>query len=401
MNSCAPTARLPDIKSSDVKEEEDRQKRLSFSNFTKHFKRSHNITYRINSANVDLCDKKGFSLGFDYTNSFALGEKNAAYYPAKLNVGTKISIVSIGENSPAEKAGLNIGDKVETINDIDVPQGRNAVTKFSKLLTKNLTSETIKIVISRDNNTKQYNLYPQEVCDFPLVFIPDQIINAYADGKRTIITQGIAEYTKDDNELALVIGHELAHNNRNHIDKKKVNMLLAGLVGFALDMASASGGGYYGGPTYTEQFMKLGAQAFSVGFEQEADYAGLYYAARAGFDVTNAHEFWTRMGAKNPSAIAHNSTHPATAKRFVALRATLKEIEDKRKSNLSIIPNEKKKKAEKKEEPKKKKKAEKKKEPKKKMNNDIVQQLEDLDEMYKSGALTKEEYTEAKKKLLN
>jgi len=343
LNSCAPTARLPDIKSSDIKAEEDRQKKLSFSNFTKHFKRAHNITYRINSANVDLCDKKGFSLGFDYTNSFALGEKNAAYYPTELNVGTRISIVSIGENSPAEKAGLNIGDKVETINDIDVPQGRNAVTKLSKLLTKNLTSEAIKIVINRDSNTKQYNLYPQEVCDYPLVFISDQIINAYADGKRTIITQGIADYTKDDNELALVIGHELAHNNRDHIDKKTANMLLAGLIGFALDMASASGGGYYGGPTYTEQFMKLGAQAFSVEFEQEADYAGLYYAARAGFDVTNANEFWTRMGAKNPAAIAHNSTHPATAKRFVALRATLKEIEDKRKSSLPIIPNEKKK----------------------------------------------------------
>ena len=73
------------------------------------------------------------------------------------------------------------------------------------------------------------------------------------------------------------------------------------------------------------------------------------------FDVTNANEFWTRMGAKNPSAIAHNSTHPATAKRFVALRATLKEIEDKRESNLPIIPNEKKKKVKKKKKTEKKK----------------------------------------------
>ena len=47
------------------------------------------------------------------------------------------------------------------------------------------------------------------------------------------------------------------------------------------------------------------------------------------------------------------------------------------------------------------KKVEKKKEPKKKMNEDIVQQLKDLKEMYDSGTLTKEEYTKAKKKLLN
>ena len=48
-----------------------------------------------------------------------------------------------------------------------------------------------------------------------------------------------------------------------------------------------------------------------------------------------------------------------------------------------------------------KKKIEKKKEPKKKMNGDIVQQLEDLEELYESGVLTKEEFTKAKKKLLN
>ena len=35
------------------------------------------------------------------------------------------------------------------------------------------------------------------------------------------------------------------------------------------------------------------------------------------------------------------------------------------------------------------------------MNEDVVQQLKDLNEMYKSGALTKEEFEKAKKKLLN
>ena len=55
----------------------------------------------------------------------------------------------------------------------------------------------------------------------------------------------------------------------------------------------------------------------------------------------------------------------------------------------------------KKEEKKKKLKIKKKKEPKKKMNDDIVQQLKDLNELYKSGVLTKEEFEKAKKKLLN
>jgi len=32
--------------------------------------------------------------------------------------------------------------------------------------------------------------------------------------------------------------------------------------------------------------------AFSVGFEREADYGGAYYAARAGYEVAGAEEFW-------------------------------------------------------------------------------------------------------------
>ena len=46
-------------------------------------------------------------------------------------------------------------------------------------------------------------------------------------------------------------------------------------------------------------------------------------------------------------------------------------------------------------------KTEKKKDTKEEMSNDIVQQLKDLEKLYKSGALTKEEYTKAKNKLLN
>ena len=48
-----------------------------------------------------------------------------------------------------------------------------------------------------------------------------------------------------------------------------------------------------------------------------------------------------------------------------------------------------------------KKKAEKKKEPKKKISDDLVKQLKDLNELYESGVLTKEEFEKAKKKLLN
>ncbi len=38
------------------------------------------------------------------------------------------------------------------------------------------------------------------------------------------MTQGMVDYARDDNEIAMVIAHELAHNDRGHLDAKKKNL---------------------------------------------------------------------------------------------------------------------------------------------------------------------------------
>ena len=339
--SCvAPTARLPDINSAQVKEQEERQKKLSYSNFTREFQRTDNITFNINSSNQDICEKTDFDLGFKVSNSFAVGEKEAPFYPTELNLGSQLSVVSVSKNSNAFKTGILIGDKVNSINNELLETGKNGLNDYQKKITK-LKDQLVKIEIYRNGVKKNFEYMLNKVCGFPLVFTRDQIINAFADGKNTYITQGIAEYSRDDNELALVIGHELAHNNRKHIEAKTTNAILGSIVGLTLDLLIIASGGYSNGE-YTDMLSKIGAQAYSVEFEQEADYAGLYYAKRAGYDISEANEFWTRMGAKNPSSIAHNSTHPATAARFVALRSTVTEINNKIKNGEPLIPNEKK-----------------------------------------------------------
>ena len=71
--SCVtPTARLPDINSAEIKEQQERQKRLSYSNFSNQFQRTHNVTFKINLANEDICTKKKFDLGFKVSNSNAV-----------------------------------------------------------------------------------------------------------------------------------------------------------------------------------------------------------------------------------------------------------------------------------------------------------------------------------------
>ena len=80
------------------------------------------------------------------------------------------------------------------------------------------------------------------------------------------------------------------------------------------------------------------ARAYSMEYEAEADYMGLYIAARAGFAIENAPPLWRRLAAISLRAVKEGRTHPTTPARFVALRATIEEIEAKRAAGLPLLP---------------------------------------------------------------
>ena len=79
---------------------------------------------------------------------------------------------------------------------------------------------------------------------------------------------------------------------------------------------------------------------FSKEFEADSDYMGLYMAARAGFDINMAPNFWRRMAVEHPGSIKKNymATHPSTPERAAALRETIEEIEEKLRGGMPLAP---------------------------------------------------------------
>jgi predicted Zn-dependent protease len=87
-------------------------------------------------------------------------------------------------------------------------------------------------------------------------------------------------------------------------------------------------------------FSDAAAHVFSQEFESEADYEGLYLAARAGFNIADAPDFWRRMAAEHPGSIKKNfaASHPSSPERYLALENAVKEIESKREHGDSLLP---------------------------------------------------------------
>ena len=338
-----PTGNLPSISKDEIDKEAERQKRISYAKYIDQMSLVKSIGYRINSLNADICNKTDFNSGITYANENVIGLKIAKFFPSNLNLGPKVSIINIVKNSPADKAGLTVGDIILELEGFTFPEGKNALKKISKHFKDFEEKEKKKIKIDRNGQILKFDINQIKICNYPIIFTQDKIVNAYADGKSIIMTQGMVDYAKDDNEIALVIAHELAHNDRGHLDAKKKNTLIMGSIGFILDLMTIyySGGTAGGDAQNTEMWSKIGSEAYSVEFEKDADYGGVYYAYRAGYDISNVKNFWERIGSENPKQIAISSTHPATAERYLQIEKTVEEINKKKSDGLALIPNEK------------------------------------------------------------
>lgn len=177
--------------------------------------------------------------------------------------------------------------------------------------------------------------------DIKLVTEPEdeaRVPNAYADGNTIFITLAMLAITNSTEELAFILSHEYAHNVLTHVDKKTRNAMLGMLAGTLADRLLATRGFETGGQ-FGEVGAQLGASRYSVDYEREADYVGLYILQRAGYDVRKAEEVWRRMAAANPQSIYIQSTHPTSAERYLSMQAIIEEIQIKKKAGQPVLPN--------------------------------------------------------------
>lgn len=153
--------------------------------------------------------------------------------------------------------------------------------------------------------------------EWEFVLFEDEAINAFAlPGGKVGVYTGLFEVARTEDQLAVVIGHEIAHVTARHGNERMSQYLLVTAGGIALDTALSR----QEEETRQMALMAYGAGAtfgyilpFSRGAESEADELGLYYAARAGYDPREAPRFWERMSeaAEGSAPPEWLSTHPS------------------------------------------------------------------------------------------
>lgn len=155
-------------------------------------------------------------------------------------------------------------------------------------------------------------------------------VNAFAlPGGKVAFWEGIMPIAQDDNGIAVIMGHEIAHALARHGAERMSQEMGAQAIGqiLALGVGQVS-------PGLQEDFLKVYGLGANVAVlmpwgrsqESEADRIGLTLMAKAGYDPAAAIGFWERMskvaGDKPPEFL---STHPTDQTRIEQIKAWLPE----------------------------------------------------------------------------
>ncbi len=241
--------------------------------------RVHDVGYRLVTANAPFCRDQIGHDGLLLHRLADYGDQAAAR--AAFGFVAPYGVAAVAPGSPAEVAGVAVNEAVLT------PSGPDSA-----------------LTVLRDGEPVELtDLTLAAACASRFEVAPDDDFEASADGERVRITSRLVDYIANDDELAALLAHELAHNLLDHRERLNAMQVNRGFFG---------------------QFGKSAGRIRAT--EVEADRLSVWLMANAGYDPGAAIAFWTRYGGQHGKGIFSPSTHYRWQKRVALFEEEMAKI---------------------------------------------------------------------------
>ena len=326
---CATRLSRPDSVDTAVEAERREQLKLTLTLALERQIRVWKIGNNLRRAGAEFCgDAVSYTFGF-----FAIDRKTFSKeyqgVAEDLGLGPGVRIWEVLPEVQASEPELKKNDEIVEIDGSPVSDYKS----FEEAMRNPFSTGNLHMSLIRASGERA-SVWLKGVlaCNYRAAVVMTDDVNAFADGQNVFITTGMLRFTESDDELALVLGHEFSHNALGHLKQMRAQSF----GGLLLDLAV----GVFTGVNTGGLFSKVGRIAFSKEFEADSDYMGLYMAARAGYDIEIAPDFWRRMAVEHPGSIAKNfmATHPSTPERAAALQESIQEIKNKLSDGRPLTP---------------------------------------------------------------
>lgn len=265
------------------------------------------IAYRLTTANAALCDRLQPQLGMPI---HALTQYGAASRPAVTAVFGFESVVGVEgvvADGPAARAGVRANDSILAIDGHAQP-GLSAIgpdgagDRDAAEARIGGGGPTVTLSVSRGGQQRELSVTPVPGCRSRFEVLLGSGLGASADGAIVQIGERFFQGYADQ-EIAVIVAHELAHNILRHRAR--------------LDAAKVDNG----------LFAELGRNGRLIReTEADADRLGIYLLANAGYDPMAAPKFWREKGGDIDGGLFRSRTHASSKARAEVLEAVAKEI---------------------------------------------------------------------------
>lgn len=275
------------------------------------------LLYRLGRAAEPYCTRSHRLTGllFHHLGEYAPADQPAAI--SRFGVDRGIGVLAVLPGSPAAQAGIKAGDVIVRVNNMFLPdpqriaaepdekERRRLMNGAEAQLEGHLVQNSADLTVIRGTTSRTVTIEPVMSCPARARLARSNQPNAFADGRYTVVTTKMLEFARSDDELAVVLSHELAHNILGHPARLEEQDVPKGLL---------------------RNFGRNAARVRAT--EEEADRLGMKIHWAAGFDTGAAIPFWRRLYGKydpipTPKLFA---THPSLAAREQAIREVLAEL---------------------------------------------------------------------------
>jgi predicted Zn-dependent protease len=248
-------------------------------------------------------------------------------------IGT-FSIAVIAALSLSSCAQRQLATQAQPRSIASIEQERARAAKFDAqiLAEAKLNKDGTLNRYMRDIAAKLKGARPAGAPPITLRVLDDETPNAFTTGGGYIyIYTGLIKIMQNEAQLAMVIGHEMAHGDLDHINKNQKTGAIANTLGklaqIAIDQSLGSGAGGQFATVGAGLALKAGYTSFSRDHEREADLVGFRYLAAAGYNTHEGARSFAQLqkASGGGSGVPWLSSHPLSSERLKTLSILAKE----------------------------------------------------------------------------
>jgi hypothetical protein len=259
--------------------------------------RAANIGYRLAVAARPHCTMISPALGlsFDAIEQYESADRPLAR--SELGLGLTLQVSAVVPEGPADLAGVRIGDGLVAIagTPINSPaKGSSAyarVENATQALQLVALSEPVELELVRGELEQKVRVVPQAACSTRFIVSTRESLDTFTDGYNVDLPAGLFRFAVDDDEVAAVAAHELAHGIFNQVRNRPKDLSGRRRV------------------------------------EYHADALGIALMASAGFSPRGAARFWTRFVAKDRLGFFRSRSHPSSTHRLAQIKVMVAAVD--------------------------------------------------------------------------